>query len=153
MIIRKAEKKDLPFFIMLEETCFGSPWSEKTLQDLFSSSYDQIWTAEEDGQIVGYANLRILCGEGEIERVAVAPDRRCRGIGALLMQSMIGAAEADGAEAISLEVRAGNQPAIRLYQKYGFRSEGIRRNYYQNPVEDAMIMWRRTGENEPETEK
>lgn len=97
------------------------------------------------GQVVAYANLRLLAGEGEIERIAVNPAMRRRGIGRKLMEAMVTFASQEGVTDATLEVRAGNIAARKLYESFGFVEEGRRKAYYRNPTEDALIMWRRGG--------
>lgn len=91
----------------------------------------------------GYANLRILAGEGEIERIAVDPAMRRHGVGRKLMEAMAAFASGEGVGDMTLEVRAGNTAARKLYESFGFAEEGRRKDYYRNPTEDALILWRR----------
>jgi len=91
----------------------------------------------------GYINFRILAGEGEIERVAVHPLLRGRGFGRKLMEAMVEYASGQGVRDITLDVRVNNQTAINLYESCGFVKEAIRKDYYREPTEDAIIMWRR----------
>ena len=94
--------------------------------------------------VIGYANFRFLAGEGELMRIAVLPEHRGCGESKKLMDRLEISAKEKEAPDLTLEVRAGNTPAINLYKSYGFQAEAVRKNYYQNPVEDALIMWRRS---------
>jgi ribosomal-protein-alanine N-acetyltransferase len=85
----------------------------------------------------------LIAGEGNITNVAVDMALRNRGIGTRMLRYLIGEGEQKGLSAFTLEVRAGNAAAIHVYEKLGFRSEGIRPNFYEKPVEDAVIMWKR----------
>lgn len=143
VLIRMMKHSDLASAADLEKLSFSEPWSLRLLEEGLSSPWDTYWVAEEQGHIIGYANLRVLAGEGEIQRIAVHPEYRRRGIGKKLMEEMTSFATKQGVGDITLEVRAGNQAAICLYKSYGFSEEGIRKRYYHNPEEDAVIMWRR----------
>lgn len=92
---------------------------------------------------MGSCGMTVLCQEGNIDNVVVAPAFRGRGVAQRMLQELLSIGEADGVEAFTLEVRVGNAPAIHVYEKLGFVSEGIRPGFYEKPVEDAMIMWRR----------
>lgn len=143
MGIRRMEEKDLPLVADLETVCFTESWSYRILEAGIHSPYDTYFVLEQDGRILGYANLRILAGEGEIQRIAVLPEYRRLGAGRKLMDAMVEHARANQVYAITLEVRAGNQAARNLYESYGFASEAVRKGYYRNPPEDAIIMWLR----------
>ena len=98
---------------------------------------------DERGTLLGYLTCRFLAGEGELMRIAVFPEFRGQGYSRELMDRMEKSAAEKAVNALSLEVRAGNEVALGLYQSYGFREEARRKNYYQQPVEDAVIMWLR----------
>ena len=141
--LRNMVEADLGTVARLEQTCFSDPWSVGLLKDGLSSKWDTLFVAEHQGEICGYAALRVLAGEGEVQRIAVFPGHRRLGIGRKLMEVMVSFSNAQGAEDMTLEVRAGNVAAISLYESYGFVEEGRRKRYYHNPEEDAVIMWRR----------
>jgi len=143
MKIRLMERRDLGPVAGLEEVSFSEPWSRRLLEEGLSCPWDTYWVAEEEEDVIGYAALRILAGEGEIQRIAVHPSCRRQGVGKKLMEEMTSFATNQGVGDITLEVRAGNQAALSLYKSYGFSEEGIRKRYYRNPEEDAVIMWRR----------
>ena len=94
-------------------------------------------------RIVAECGVRDIMGEGEITNVAVHPDFRGQGIARQMMKHVLQDSLIKGMTAFTLEVRAGNQPAIALYERFGFRTEGIRQAFYEDPVEDALIMWLR----------
>ena len=87
--------------------------------------------------------LRLLAGEGEIQRIAVLPECRRLGVGRKMMEAMVNDAMANQVHAISLEVRESNLAARKLYESFGFAAEAVRKGYYHNPLEDALIMWMR----------
>ena len=142
MILRPMEEQDVVQVTRLEQACFSDAWSEKLVADLLNSSYDEAWVLDGgDGMIAGYINIRFLAGEGELMRIAVKPEFRGYGLSRILMDRMIASAREQEASELTLEVRAGNEPAIGLYTSYGFVSEAVRKAYYHNPTEDALIMW------------
>lgn len=142
MELRLMTEGDVAQVTALEQVCFSDAWSEKLVADLLDSSYDEAWVLScENGEIAGYINLRFLAGEGELMRIAVRPEYRGLGLSKLLMDRMMQSAREQDAPELTLEVRAGNEAAIGLYQSYGFISEAVRKGYYHNPTEDALIMW------------
>lgn len=143
--LRPMEEKDLAAAAELERLSFSAPWSEAILKESLESRLDFLWVLEPAeggiGKLAGYCNLRIIAGEGELMRIAVHPELRGRGLSRKLMDRLSETVREKGAEALTLEVRKSNQAAIELYKSYGFKEEAVRRNYYENPVEDALIMW------------
>ena len=144
-VLRAMTVDDISAVKQIEQTCFSDAWSEKLLSDLLESEWDEAWVlTDTDGTRIGYANFRFLAGEGELMRIAVLPEHRGCGESKKLMDRLEISAKEKEAPDLTLEVRAGNTPAINLYKSYGFQAEAVRKNYYQNPVEDALIMWRRS---------
>ena len=142
--LRPMTEADLEGAARVEKTCFSEPWSMNLLADVLKSDLDEAWVLEgEDGTLIGYMNFRFLCGEGELMRIAVLPEYRGRGYSRKMMDQLAEAAGTQGVPDLTLEVRAGNQTARTLYKADGFKEEALRRGYYQNPTEDAVIMWRR----------
>ena len=140
IVIRKMNHSDTEELAELEQLCFSSPWSYKLIEEIPDSPFDTGFVLEEDGKVKAYAILRILAGEGEIQRIGVLPSERRRGIGGKVMEAMTGYARENGAEAIFLEVREGNTAARSLYKSWGFEDEGRRKDYYTDPKEDAILM-------------
>lgn len=135
---------DVPEVEKIEKDCFSDAWSEKLLRDILESEFDEAWVlVRPDGGLCGYMNVRFLAGEGELMRIAVKKEYRGLGYSRKLMERMVKSAEEKDACDLTLEVRAGNTPAIQLYKSYGFKKEAVRRDYYHDPKEDAFIMWRR----------
>ena len=145
--ISEFQPEELSSVRVLELECFSDAWSEKLLQDLFKSSWDKTWVLKESGSICGYCNFRVIAGEGELMRIAVHNACRGRGYGRLLMERLLREAEKENVMDITLEVRASNAPAIALYEAYDFQKEAVRKNYYSDPVEDALIYWKRSGKS------
>ena len=113
--------------VTLEEATFSVPWTR----------------ADFEREVrVGYAGMWHVVTEGHITNVGVLEEVRCEGIGSMLMEKLIEKALEKEMTGITLEVRMGNRPAQALYHKYGFKAEGIRKNYYPDTKEDAIIMWK-----------
>lgn len=134
---------DTEAVVRLEQTCFSESWSENLIRSGLDSSLDTYFVYVDHGYILGYCVIRILADEGEIQRIAVWPEYRGQGIGRKLMDTMVTFSRTRGVRDIALEVRKGNESARKLYESYGFKQEAVRRAYYHNPVEDAVIMWNR----------
>lgn len=156
LIIRKAEEKDVLAIEQIEKQCFAVPWSYESLyKDIVENKLAFYIVAEiaggdgiqcssdaADGQICGYVGIWKIFEEGHITNVAVAPEFRRKHIGLAMLETLISVTAEAGIEKYTLEVRAGNEPAIRLYEGLGFKSAGIRPGYYEDNGEDAVIMWR-----------
>lgn len=126
----------------LEQACFSSPWTANMLTDaLFDTQASFIVAEDEEGNVLGYAGLHVIVDEGYIDNVAVEPDARRHGVASALLDVFCRFGAANLAF-LSLEVRASNAPAIALYEKHGFVQAGVRKNYYEKPREDAVIMTR-----------
>ncbi|MDD4843246.1 MAG: ribosomal protein S18-alanine N-acetyltransferase [Anaerotignum sp.] len=129
--------------LAVEEATFSIPWTRKDFEREVKENAMAIYFVAMDGEkIVGYAGMWHVITEGHITNVAVLHDYRRQGIGDLLMENLEKAALEKEMIGITLEVRINNAPAQRLYHKYGFRAEGLRKNYYADTHEDAVIMWK-----------
>jgi ribosomal-protein-alanine N-acetyltransferase len=140
IIIRSMTSADCKAAAELEKEIFSQPWSEQGFLDAIAMDGNIFLVAEEAGEICGYIGMYVSLDEGEITNVAVAPNKRGAGVGGLLLQETIEFARKRDIVQIVLEVRVSNQPAIHLYEKYGFEHCGIRRGFYDFPKEDAYIM-------------
>ena len=126
----------------VERASFPVPWPANAFRhELTQNKNAHYIVAKEGDHIVGYAGLWLSLDEAHITTFAVLPDHRRRKIGERMLVSLFERAGKLGAEWLTLEVRASNLPAQRLYEKYGFRPAGIRRRYYSDNNEDAIIMW------------
>ena len=124
----------------LEKICFQDPWSENSIASELRNSLS-LWLVALDGQsVVGYVGSQSVLGESDMMNVAVHPEYRRKGIAEALVELLISELAEKGNHALMLEVRSSNDPAIALYEKLGFRQVGLRKNYYRNPKEDALIM-------------
>ena len=140
--IRRMEEGDLDQVCAIEEETFSMPWSRKSFQDTISYYHTLFLVAELDGEIAGYCGCYQSLEEAEITNIAVKRQLRGHGIGRRLLEELMRIGKEQGAFAYTLEVRVSNQAAIHLYESLGFVSFGIRKNFYEKPKEDAMIMWR-----------
>ena len=134
----KAEH--VPQVAQLEKLCFADPWSEKSIATELDSPWSYWVVAVADGQVVGYVGSQSSYEQADIMNVAVHPDWRRRGIAESLIDCLMKELRTRNCMALMLEVRASNAPAITLYEKLGFHQVGLRKNYYRNPKEDALIL-------------
>lgn len=141
--ILPLKKEDIPVLAQMEREIFSLPWSERAFAELLEHDYNLYLVAEKDGIPVGCAGLTVLDQEGDIAKVMVREDCRMQGVACRLLSQLIAEAEKCGVTEFTLEVRSGNRAAVRLYEKLGFVTEGIRPGFYEKPAEDALIMWRR----------
>jgi len=126
----------------VERTSFPIPWPANAFRHELTQNKNARYVVARDGdRIVGYAGLWLMVDEAHITTFAVHPDARRRKIGERLLQRLFEIAGDIGAEWLTLEVRASNIAAQRLYEKYGFKRAGVRRRYYSDNGEDALIMW------------
>ena len=127
----------------LERVCFSDPWSRNMLAEELDNALAAFLAAlDGTGAVVGYAGLQVVLDEGYILNIAVRPDCRRQQIASQLLEVFINFAQGNRLSFLTLEVRASNAPAIALYERWGFAEAGRRRNYYEHPREDAVIMTR-----------
>lgn len=125
----------------LEQECFSMPWSRDMLaEELYNDCAAYLVAEDEEEHVLGYAGLQVILDEGYITNVAVWPEYRREHIASQILDVFFNFARAHDLCFITLEVRPGNTAAIALYQKFGFAEMGRRKNYYQKPKEDALIM-------------
>lgn len=142
MILREMLVEDLDQVMKIERELFSPPWTREGFFTYLTHKDAMFLVVEEKGEILAYCGLLMVLDEGDITNVAVRPDRQREGIGHFLMDSLIRLAEEQGVTTIHLEVRVGNDTAIRLYERMDFTRDGIRKQYYTDPVEDALLMTR-----------
>ncbi|MBR5381560.1 MAG: ribosomal protein S18-alanine N-acetyltransferase [Oscillospiraceae bacterium] len=145
LAILHARGEDIPRIREIAEASFPDPWSEESFRRELDAD-GVFYAAHSEGRLDGYLVLRSMGLEYEVLDVAVAPEARRTGIGEALIATAVQYAREHGAEKVWLEVRAGNVPALGLYEKYGFRRVGLRKNYYARPAEDAVLMERKLRE-------
>ena len=148
MIFAKMTEKHVAQVAELEKICFGSAaWSEKSIASELNNALSLWIVAVEDEKVLGYVGSQTVMGETDMMNVAVHPDYRKHGIATGLITELIGALKKRESHCLTLEVRASNEPAKNLYKMLDFEEIGIRKNYYRNPREDALIL-RKEWQNE-----
>ena len=134
--------------VELERICFSTPWSRNMLAEELDNACSAFLVAvDANEKVVGYAGLQVVLDEGYIANIAVFPEHRRKGVAGQLLQVFINFAEANRLAFLTLEVRASNQAAIALYANRGFEEVGRRKNYYEHPREDAIIMTKEFASN------
>ncbi len=125
----------------IERLCFSDPWSRRLLSELLENEAAATLAAVgEDGTVLGYAGIQVVLDEGYVNNVAVRPEYRQQGVASQLLEVFRRFGEGQGLAFLTLEVRDSNQAARALYARHGFVEAGRRKNYYQHPKEDAIIM-------------
>lgn len=141
--IDDMRKEDLEQVSTMEAACFSMPWSKKSFEENLNRS-DAVYVVARDGdKVLGYCGAYVILNEADINQVAVDPLHRKKGVGGKMLAALLEKLRKAGADAVTLEVRKSNEAAIALYESMGFVTEGIRKNFYEKPVEDALIMWKR----------
>lgn len=141
--IRAMQLDDLPQVLEIERLSFPTPWSERAFRgELTVNSYAHYLVAELGERVVGYGGMWVIVDEAHVTNIAVHPRHRRSGIGRLLLKALLEQAADRGCDRVTLEVRKSNRPAQHLYQSYGFVPRGIRRGYYTDNNEDAIVMWK-----------
>ena len=138
--IVSVEERHLDDIEHIERECFSMPWTREQLRHQMGDDHIFICAENENGRAVGYVGLMHVLDEGYISNVAVSSDFRRQGIADALLDELRRRGEAKGLSFMTLEVRAGNAPARALYAKHGYRDVGLRKNYYERPREDAVLM-------------
>ncbi|QAT39274.1 ribosomal protein S18-alanine N-acetyltransferase [Clostridium sp. JN-9] len=135
--------KDIDEILNISRLSFKTPWSRESLiKELTDNSFARYVVAKKDGLILGYGGLWIIVDEAHVTNIAVHPEYRGTGIGNMLMDAMIDICKLELVIGITLEVRASNIAAKNLYKKFGFIQEGMRKGYYEDNNEDALILWK-----------
>jgi ribosomal-protein-alanine N-acetyltransferase len=140
MEIRRSRPDDATRISELEGEIFSDPWQKKDIFSYICSEDGMCFTALDGGVPIAYVIGRLIAPEGEIYRIAVDEKYRGRGIGYRLLSYALKSERGRGLETVFLEVRSKNVAAIALYTSYGFRKMGVRRAYYKNPDDDAIVM-------------
>jgi [ribosomal protein S18]-alanine N-acetyltransferase len=143
-IERVSADEDVTAVAALEAECFTNPWTREMLaRELHQSTVARVYALRLPGyRVAAFCACWLLVDELHINTIAVHPDVRRQGLASRLMEHLLAAAAIEGAERAILEVRRSNVPAQRLYERLGFRVTGVRRNYYTQPEEDALLLTR-----------
>lgn len=148
--IIKATKENISDIALIEKSCFSIPWTEKSIEDSVSNENTFFNIAYVGEEPAGYMSMQVVLGEGDIMRVAVLPQYRRHGIGRTLLEDCF---SSNALDRVFLDVRENNTPAIRLYESFDFRRIDIRKNYYANPTENAVIMMKEFHDENQEVQK
>ena len=142
MQIRPMTEMDLDGVVRVEAVCLSDAWNRKNFEDSLKEPTAHLLVAVDDisNEIIGYCCLYQVLDEGEIVNVAIGQEYRQRGYGAAVVRALMALGKSLGAESFFLEVRAGNTAGKRLYESLGFKNCGMRKGFYSNPREDAVLM-------------
>ena len=140
MIVEQMAERHIAAIAAIERDCFHDPWTENGLREELELENNLFLAAVEEDAVVGYVGCQTVLDEGYITNVAVSPAHRRKGVAARLLTELRIKAEEKGLSFVTLEVRASNEPAIALYRGAGYVEVGVRRNFYTNPKEDALLM-------------
>ena len=143
VIIKPLTEEYVDQVCVLEEEAFSMPWHKESFLEMIANENACYLVALVGEEVVASCGLRHIVGEGEITNVVTKGTMRGKGIGRQILLQLLEEGAKMGAEAFTLEVRVSNAPAIHLYESLGFVSEGVRKNFYEEPTEDALIMWKR----------
>lgn len=138
--IRRMQKEDLDVVMELEHLCFSMPWSRLSFEGELQNPVARYLACCVDGRLIGYAGVWLVLDEGHITNVCVHPDMRGRGFGEHLTRCLMQLCANLGITLATLEVRKSNYRAIALYEKLGFQPVGLRKGYYEDNREDAVLM-------------
>ena len=139
-----TDRTDIDAVLAIEEASFTSPWTkEMYLAEFDNKGISFFYLAKTpSGEIVGFCSFWRILDELHINNLAVSPERRRGGAATALLAGVLHAGARSGAKRATLEVRRSNTPAQQLYEQFGFTVAGVRRGYYNNPVEDALVLWK-----------
>lgn len=141
--IRLMELKDIDDVLIIERACFPTPWSRNAFEtEIEGNACSRYVVAVDSGRVIGYGGMWLILDEAHVTNVAVHPARRGEGYGEAILRELIRLAKELGRDAITLEVRFSNTIAQNLYRKLGFNGVGLRKGYYSDDGEDALIMWK-----------
>lgn len=138
--VRFMEKKDIEQILLIEQCSFPAPWATKAYLSELQNKFARYFVLLDQERVIGYAGMWLFAGESHITTIAVHPDYRSRGYGRMLMMTLIEYSKKHNVDTMVLEVRVSNSAAIRLYASLGFKRIGMRRNYYMETREDAIVM-------------
>lgn len=138
--IERMKEEDLPAVLAIENVSFATPFTENLFRMELNLNVAHLYVARKDGVVVGYIDYWRVGPEVHLITIAVHPESRQHRIGSILVEFMLADARENAVEQVSLDVRPSNEAAISLYKKYGFEKTGLRKGYYQNNNEDALVL-------------
>ncbi|SHE66511.1 ribosomal protein S18-alanine N-acetyltransferase [Alkalibacter saccharofermentans] len=143
VVILPMRSEHLDSVVALELRCFKVPWTRDMFEEELENPLARYFVIVTEGDIAGYAGIWHIHGEGHITNIAVDEPYRGKGFGKQLLNNLIKKGAAEGIDTFTLEVRKSNASALGLYMNCGFKAAGIRKNYYSDNGEDAVVMWRK----------
>ena len=138
--IKRISENDIETVAALESEIFSDSWSAKSIKETYENQNACILGAYKEGALAGYVIFYYVLDEGEIARIAVSPQYRRQGVAEEIFAGLLDFCKENSIERILLDVRISNEPAIAFYRKSGFADDGIRKNFYENPKEHALLM-------------
>ena len=141
VVLRPMHSKDIDIIVEMEQICFTTPWSRKSIEQEYDNNCAKWCVLEQNDIIIAYGGMWIIFDEAHIINIAVHPDYRQRGYGTQIMHELFKVAKKEGATRMTLEVRRSNAAAQKLYANMGFVPVGVRKRYYPDNYEDALILW------------
>lgn len=140
--IRRMLEADIPEVQRIDRLCFRDAWSEAVYHDLFQYETNQYYIAASGNEICGFAGISVSIDTADVIKIGISPERRRQGLAQALLQELLINAKAKNCRQVMLEVRESNHSARQLYLKNHFQELTVRRDYYKNPVENAIVMSR-----------
>ena len=141
LAVRRMRYPDIEAVGLIDAGAYSRPWSAATWRRELGDSQRHHLVAMVDGAIIGHAGVLFVAEEAHVTTVAVMPDQQGRGVATLLVLDLLDETRSRGVDSATLEVRATDRRAQRIYSRIGFAPAGIRRRYYSEPIDDAVIMW------------
>lgn len=142
LTFRKMKEKDIDQILVIEHASFTTPWSRESFENELTKNQFAYYTVlEDEEEVFGYCGVWIIVDEAHITNIALLPKYRGKKLGEALLTMVMETAREKGAKTMTLEVRVTNHIAQSLYRKLGFQNGGIRKNYYTDNQEDALVMW------------
>ncbi|MEQ2527924.1 ribosomal protein S18-alanine N-acetyltransferase [Bacillaceae bacterium CLA-AA-H227] len=140
--LRKMVEADIDQILIIENESFATPWSRESFENELTKNRFALYLVLEDEEVIfGYCGVWIIVDEAHVTNIALLPNYRGKKLGETLLTEIMKVAKEKGAKSMTLEVRVSNHVAQSLYRKLGFRDGGIRKNYYTDNQEDALVMW------------
>jgi len=141
-VFRYMKEEDIDQILKIEELSFATPWTRQSFENELNLNQFAVYLVlEKEGQIVGYCGMWLIVDEAHITNIAVLPEFRGQKLGEGILRMIMEVAKKRGAKSMTLEVRVSNTVAQSLYRKLGFMNGGIRKNYYTDNYENALVMW------------
>jgi [ribosomal protein S18]-alanine N-acetyltransferase len=142
IVFRYMKEEDIDQILKIEELSFATPWTRQSFENELNLNQFAVYLVlEKEGKIVGYCGMWLIVDEAHITNIAVLPEFRGQKLGEGILRMIMEVAKKRGAKSMTLEVRVSNTVAQSLYRKLGFMNGGIRKNYYTDNYEDALVMW------------